>query len=297
MRFAARRFAAAHQVGEEVRKALIHNDADEAVSRLEALQEDLFQTSNVVPQLHSALMAIYLGFREKKAYQKMLDLYARLPHELQNATVVLEQLALAYNRLAEASEKAGQKGTASVLRKEALHIADLISKHEISSETFGIKGRIHKGQYDAYIEAGEKLKADAALVKAIETYEQGLITDPRDYYPGVNAITLRVISGTADDEARLNRIIPVVRFAIERASEPEDDYEKYWLVATQLEVACAERDWNAARKHLLALIPISCQTWMRETTIENLKLQKRARSGEEETFNNLDEYIHELSPE
>ena len=145
--------------------------------------------------------------------------------------------------------------------------------------------------------AGEKLKAEAALLQAIETYEKGLLNDPRDYYPGVNAITLRVISGTADDETRLKRILPVVRFALERAPEPEDDYEKYWHVATQLEVACAERDWNAARKHLLALIPIDCQNWMRETTIDNLKLQKRARSGEEETVNNLDKYINELSPE
>jgi tetratricopeptide (TPR) repeat protein len=236
--------------------ALILKNEVEAVDHLEALQEDLIQTPNVVHQLHSALMAIYLEVREKKAYQKMLDLYARLPRELQNATVVLEQLSLAYNRMAEAAEKSGQKDKASELREEAIHTATMISEHEITSETFGILGRIHKAQYDAYIKAGEKLKAEAALIKAIETYEKGLLTDPRDYYPSVNAITLRVIRGTAEDEARLNRIVPVVRFAIERAPEPEDDYEKYWRVATELELACTERDWQAAREHLLALIPI-----------------------------------------
>jgi hypothetical protein len=35
---------------------------------------------------------------------------------------------------------------------------------------------------------------------------------------------------------------------------------------------------------------------MRETTMKNLELQRRARSGEEETVNNLDEYLDELSP-
>jgi tetratricopeptide (TPR) repeat protein len=291
-----KRLEYAGSVGEEVRKALILKDSEAAVARLEELQDNLLQTPNVVHQLHSALMAIYLGFREKKAYRKMLDLYAQLPRELQNATVALEQLALAYNRLAEAAEKKGQKDKAAELWAEALHTADMISENDITSETYGILGRIHKAQYDAFVDTGEKLKADAALAKAIETYEKGLLADPRDYYPGVNAVTLRVIRGTTDDEKRLERIVPVVRFAVERTQEPKDDYENYWRIATQFELACAERDWKAARKHLISLLPINVQPWMRETTMSNLELQKRARSREKDTIKNLDEYLTELKP-
>ena len=36
---------------------------------------------------------------------EVITLYGQLPHELKNATVVREQLALAYNRLAEAADK------------------------------------------------------------------------------------------------------------------------------------------------------------------------------------------------
>jgi hypothetical protein len=202
--------AYAGTIGEKVRKALNLSDGD-AVARLAELQDEVLGEPYVEAQLHSALMAIYLGFREKKAYRKMVDLYARLPKELQNATVVLEQLALAQNRLAERE-----------------------------------------------------------LNQAIEAYEKGLLQDPRDYYPGVNAVTLRLTRGSAEDEARLKRIVPVVRFAIERAAAPAG---------------------------LAGLLTLNVDQWMHETTAKNLKLQKRARKDETRTVKNLEKYMQALSPQ
>lgn len=293
-----KRLEYAGEIGEAVRKALVIKDSAVAVKRLEELEAKVLADPYVVHQLHSALIAIYLGYREKKAYQKMIDLYGQLPHELKNATVVREQLALAYNRLAEAADKNSHLADkASELREEALHFIDMIPQNEVTSETYGILGRIHKGLYEAYKRAGKELQAEGALAKAIANYEKGMLADPRDFYPGVNAVTLRLLRGSADDEKRLQRILPVVRFAVERASQPKDDNEAYWHIATEFELACAERDWASARAHLVDLVSINVQPWMRETTMKNLALYKEARSKEPETVAHLEEYLKALEPE
>ncbi len=277
-------------------EALNLNDGD-AVARLAELQDEVLGEPYVEAQLHSSLMAIYLGFREKKAYRKMVDLFARLPKVLQHATVVLEQLALAQNRLAEAAEEDGDKGQAAQLREEALYCVGRISENEITSETYGILGRIHKGRYDAALEAEDDLLAQGELNQAIEAYEKGLLQDPRDYYPGVNSVTLRLARGSAEDEARLKSIVPVVRFAIERAAAPAGVTERYWRTATELELACAERDWKSAQAGLAGLLTLNVDQWMRETTAKNLKLQKRARKDETRTVKNLEKYMQALSPQ
>ncbi|MBI9089992.1 MAG: DUF4071 domain-containing protein [Desulfobacterium sp.] len=291
-----KRLEFAGEMGEKVRQALNLAEPAAAVAELDRLQEKILKQPNVVAQLHTALIAVYLGYREKKAYNKMVALYAALPRELKHATMVLEQLALAQNRLAEDAEKNTDLDKAAALRKEALYQLKRIPTGETTSETFGIQGRIYKGQYDASMKKGEQILAEGALDKAITAYENGLLDDPRDYYPGVNAITLRVIRGTPEDENRLSQIIPVVNFALERLPDPTTAQEGYWRNATRFELACAERDWDLARKNLASLLTLPAEPWMRETTMGNLNLQKETRKDETETVATLEGYFAALKP-
>lgn len=114
------------------------------------------------------------------------------------------------------------------------------------------------------------------LQRAIETYEQGFRADLKDYYPGVNAVTLRLLRGTEEDRAGLQTLIPVVRYSVAAAPRAKNSEERYWQAATKLELATADRDWKAARQHLIDLLDITVTGWLRETTAANLERQQKA---------------------
>jgi tetratricopeptide (TPR) repeat protein len=290
------RLAYAGAMSKRVAACLRKPDA-EALEGLRTLRDEVLANENVVEQLHSALIALYLGFRERKGYEDMVELYERLPRELAETPVALEQLGLALNRLAEAAVKDRRERDAQELRQRAIDELDRIPKSEWTSETFGILGRIYKGRYDGEKSAGRDEHARAALDRAIEAYESGLKDDPRDYYPGVNVVTLRLLRGTPNDEQALAELVPVVRFAVARAPEADKPEERYWQTATKLELACAGRDFDAARGHARELLGLDVATWMYETTVKNLRLQRDARTSEAETGAALEELVDLLEAE
>lgn len=118
------------------------------------------------------------------------------------------------------------------------------------------------------------------LQKAIETYEKGFRADIRDYFPGVNAVTLRLLRGNDEDRGALQVLTPAVRFSVASAPAPANTQEHYWQTATKLELATADRDWKAAGQHVIDLLGIDAEPWMRETTTANLKRQQTAFSSD-----------------
>jgi tetratricopeptide (TPR) repeat protein len=286
----------ASELGERVSEALRLPNADEAVKRLADIEESVLSGEGVVRDLHTGLMAIYLGYREKGAYERMVALYSRFPPELQSTPVAREQLALALNRLAERAEKPDERAAARQLRDRAFAALEGLPQSQKSSETFGILGRIYKGWSEAEARAGNRKQAEALLKKAIEAYEAGLRADPRDYFPGVNAVTLRLRRNTEEDRKKLPQLLAVVRFAVDRAPEPDKPVERYWQTATKLELACATRDWDAAEEDMSALLAIRVDDWMRMTTIDNLKMQRAARAEEGEPAERLDQILSALQP-
>jgi len=284
----------ASEIGERVADAL--NDADDPVAVLKQIENEIYAGPDTVAQLHTALLAVYLGYRENKAYAEMVELHGRLPTELQNQPVANEQLALAYNRLAESSARAGDEIEADRYRRRALETLEGVRDEHRTSETHGILGRIYKGQYDAEIDAHEKVtvKANAMLRRAIDSYEEGFRSDPRDYYPGVNAVTLRLVRGKQEDLEFLTTYVPVVRFAVERAPQGGSEMERYWQIATKLELATAAKDWETAQDLLIDLIAIPAFGWMRDTTTKNMKIQRNAFHEDTTAIDNLDEIIREL---
>jgi hypothetical protein len=287
----AARMAYLTEHGERVAAILRRGDAAQAVRDLQQLEAETLAAAKGIAQIHTALMAIYLGYRAKKAWPAMVSLYQKMPRELQESAVAREQLGLGHNRIAEG---AADEQTAREERAKALAAIDALPKDRWTSETYGILGRIQKGRADGEARGGHDALARAALSAAIDAYEAGLRADPRDYYPGVNAVTLRVLRNAPEDERALADILPVVRFAVRRAPAPTHPDESYWQTATELELASTARDWQAADHALEKLLGIQVDGWMFETTRDNLRRQAKARVAEPETTRHLEGYVRAL---
>jgi hypothetical protein len=284
----------ASNIGDRIAAALrVAGDA-EAVEQLAEIETSLLAGGAVVAELHSALIGVYLGYRERRAFQRMVDMYPRLPAELKATAVAVEQYALALNRLAEGADRNGDHDRSKEMRSAALAVLDSLGPALVTSETWGIRGRIFKGAYAAELANGNELKAAAMLARAIESYEDGVKADMRDYYPGVNAVTLRLTRGSEDDFAALDRLIPVVRMAVENAPAAKSTEEQYWRAATKLEMASAAKDWDSAREHLVTVLGLDARAWMHETTIENLKLHQRAFHADPNAVEVIDQLIQAL---
>jgi hypothetical protein len=271
------------KLGERINAAVSLRDQAEAVKQLTAIEDEVVHLPADVPQVHTALLGVFLGYREKKAYARMKALFDQFPKELKETAVAREQYALALNRLAE---QTGQAAEAEDLRRGALSAIDAIPPESITSETFGIRGRIYKGWRDALAKTDKKRPA-AMLQAAIEAYEQGFRKDLRDYYPGVNGVTLRLLRGSKQDREALRTLIPVVRFSVDAAPAPKNDQEKYWQAATKLELATAACDWAQARPRLKNLLEVPAEPWMFETTIDNLKRQQKAFAKDQSAVDEL----------
>ena len=194
------------------------------------------------------------------------------------AVVVRQQLALALNRRAEMTLR---PAAARRDRKRAVRIVDtLLKERGASAETYGILGRIHKGLFQAARGKGEE--ATSHLDKAIAAYTAGFESEPADYYPGVNAITLLVQRGTKEALAEVDRLIPLVTFAVARRGESED----YWDRATVLELALIGRDDDGAKQALPPVLASAAAAWMAETTRKNLEMlvHSRARKRSDKTM-------------
>lgn len=248
----------------------------------------------VVPQLFTALIALYLAYREKKQWARMIALAGRFPQELRRTPLVIEQLALALNRAAELHDAAGEEREAEELRRRALREIDTLTEGQRTSETFGILGRIYKARFIARRALGHTIPAEADLAKAIDVYEQGFRADPRDFFAGVNAVTLRLHRSAPEDAIALAKLIHVVRFAVERAPKANDPSEEYWQTATRLELAAADGDWPYAQQVVRELLPLQAAPWMRETTAKNLRLQLGTSRRAPEAVRHLEEIIAAL---
>ena len=295
----------ATEYGKRIKKAAGKASRGKSIQALSAIAAELLERKEVLPDFHSALLGVFLGFRGQKAYRQMADLWGQFPQDLRSTPVAREQYALGLNRLAEeaaqkaqGAEKEAQarkhRDRAIELRREAVEALDDIPSNQASSETWGIRGRIYKGAYQAAESSGDSASALAMLQRAIEAYEQGMRADMRDYFPGVNAVTLRLTRGTKADLSELEGLLPVVRMAVRFAPEARSEEERYWQAATELELASASRDFEAAGNHLTKLLGIDFEPWMRETTAKNLELQKKAFADDLKSVQSIEKLIEAL---
>ena len=230
----------------------------------------------------SVLIELLFSFRDAEGFDEMVDLYNAFPDYLKDYVVAKQQVALALNR----RKKPGD-------REEALRILDgLLKNRGRDPETLGIKGRIHKDMYTEAAQA-KKITTTAVLDDAIDAYTKGFESDPRDYYPGVNAINLLIQKGDATALKEAERLLPLVSFAVARRGGASSS--DYWEIATALELACIGEDWPLALRILPRALIATTNSFSTQTTLGNLQLLKEARERSGQSTPELDAILTELS--
>jgi tetratricopeptide (TPR) repeat protein len=285
------RIAVTSEVGKRIRSALEMGDHAASIKVLQELERELLESIEDIPDLASGLLGVYVGYRERAAYRHMVDLYPRMPPELRSTPVAREQLALALNRLAEASDHDDSEPSPDELRTAALDSLEALDSPVVTAETLAIQGRIYKGWFHAVAAAGDDAEAQKLLAKAIESYERAVKADLRDYFPGINAITLRLMRGTPKDLEAVAKLVPAVRLAVENAPRANSEEERYWQLATKLELACAAQDWDAAVAYVRSAVQLDVGDWMYETTISNLGMYRRVFGNDAEAVSRLEGLI------
>jgi hypothetical protein len=261
---------------ESVKKQLAGARRANDPSLAQAIERDLepLQDKDV-----GILVDLFLTYRALKQWDRMIQLYDRLPAEMKRAVMIREQLGFALNR-------AGRPD-------ESLDVLEaIVDERGPSSETCGLIGRVYKDRWSKAAEKGDP-SAAGFLEKAIAAYARGFEADWRDAYPGVNAVTLLDIRGDKASLATKRQMLPVVRYAVTqrlRSSKPD-----YWDHATLLELAVLDGSEAAARKHLADALACVREPWEPETTANNLSMIRAARRKQARAEPWLNEIVEALA--
>src|SRR5258708_5978241 len=228
---------------------------------------------------------LMLAYRAQSGWTEMIDLYQKMPRLLQDQIMVREQLGFALNRRAGDKNRSDPDREAD--RQRALKMLHGVEDQKgPNPETCGLIGRIYKDLWDSTRNTDQRT-ARGHLRQAIAEYVAGFEADIRDAFPGINAVTLLDIEGSAESKAKRDALLPVVRFAVQqrlRAKEPD-----YWDFATMVELAVLASDKEEADRQLDSALALAKEKWMAETTSRNLKLiaEFRARTEDVSWLNEM----------
>ena len=247
-------------------KGRVKAGQQEAIQDLHDLERELGDLDAVNA---GTIIDLFLSFRACEDWDGMISLHAKMPEVLKRQILVREQLGFAYNRRAIKTKNRAD-------RERALGILEAVQNEQgPSSETCGLIGRIYK---DNFIEAlsgnDNALVVRGYLNKSIEAYLRGFKADLRDAYPGINAVTLLDVRGDEKSLEQKEKLLPVVRFAVERRLGDKPDY---WDYATMFELSVLENDIGTAEEHLANALALVRETWEPETTANNIRMIARAR--------------------
>ncbi len=221
---------------------------------------------------------IMLGYRSIEAYSAMVAFIEKMPKVISKTVMVQEQYGLALNRIKR--------------RQDAIDVLQgVVNEHGASSETLGILGRVYKDMYDEEkAKNPDSFQAKANIKKAIDTYLKGFEVDSRDYYPGVNAVSLMEIC----NDPRIKELTPIVSYAA--LQKIKCKIPNYWDYATLVELAVIGNDKDKAFEYLETTVTFPRVEFERNTTIVNLQriLDKRQKENPAENYNWIEEVIAAL---
>ncbi len=245
----------------------------QGLDSLRAVEPDLGPLEDVEA---GVVVDLLISYRALSAWDDMIRLTEGMPRPLSQTVLVREQLGLALNRAGRSEE------AEAVLR-------GVLAQRGPSSETYALLGRVYKDRWTTE-RAHSPPRAREYLRQAIDAYTAGFEADWRDAYPGVNAATLMEILQPGGQ--RQQRLVPVVRYAVERRlAQGRADY---WDHATRLELAVVAReaeDAAAAAGDALAAVR---EPWEPESTANNLQLIREARAEHGEQVDWADEIEEKL---
>jgi len=240
------------------------------------LRNLVLSLKNIKQQEAGVIVDIFLSYRalakKKEEWEEMAEFVTLMPEPLSSTTLVQEQYAFALNR-------AGHSEEAENI------LLSLIEKKGPSSETYGLLGRVYKDRWEKASKEEETDNdefhpSDAYLVQAIDAYLKGFESDPRDTYPGINAVTLMEIKRNPDP--RRIDLIPVVKYSVQR--KIANGKADYWDYATLLELAILAKDKEASFNFLSKALTHLREGWEGQTTLRNLRMIGKAREKRDEVL-------------
>ncbi|MDH3707547.1 MAG: DUF4071 domain-containing protein, partial [Acidimicrobiia bacterium] len=241
------------------------DDKDAAAAEVRRIEEAV-AASGAETEL---LVDVLLTYRDVEAYDDMMRCIEALPDPVRQAMSIQESLGFALNRTGDRS------GAQRVLQ-------GVIDRHGPSPEANGLLGRVHKDLYREAHASGDDIVAEMHLDDAIATYRAGFEADPRDHYPGVNAVTLLVQKGTPEALAEAKDLATVVAFAVSRRGGLNS--ADYWDLATVLELAVVRDDEATAARAAVKATAADHRDWMLDTTLGNLALIAEAFGDDREPW-------------
>jgi hypothetical protein len=267
---------------EEFRNRLAEARAKSSDSeRLAALQVIRQSLGDLKLAPGEILVDLMLSFRDVSAWDEIVGLADEFPDHLRANVLVRQQMALALNRRNQPGDRDRARRT----------LEGLVQEKGADPETLGILGRVHKDRYKE-LKKANSIMAPAALDDAIGAYTKGFESDPRDYYPGVNAITLLIEKGDAGALKEADRLVPLVSFAVARRGGVSSN--DYWDLATVLELSAIGNDWTLVTRVLPRALAAGKAAWIIKTTLDNLVLLRSARERAGQRIAELEQVIGHL---
>ncbi|PTL39090.1 TRAFs-binding domain-containing protein [Alkalicoccus saliphilus] len=258
---------------------LRHSNDPQLIEKINEIEESVghFDSSS-----YELLYDLLMSYRSVESWDDMIRLAESLPSRVGESIKVKEQLSLALNRRNKNED-----------RSKAIRILNsIIDNYGASSETLGILGRIYKDRYYEEKNSENDRAADGALNKAIEYYYKGFEEDPRDYYPGINALTLLFIENKETSKEKFNKLKPLVQFALERQGGIES--KNYWVLASLLELASLNKDWVLANDVAGQILSMQYEKMEVATTKNNLNFILEKLKEREESYQELESIIEDL---
>lgn len=261
---------------------------DQVETALQDIRSQVRNSDNVDAGVFTGILLSYRAF---DAWEQMIEFYDELPAHLAKQVNVRQLLAFAYNRRAEDAQNPARVND----RRRAIALLDEIDKEQgATSESLGLRGRVHKSHWSEMFTAGDQARAAGLLRKALHAYISGFEADWRDFYPGVNALTLLDVQGTTDSLAEKERLMPIVRYALQQSMSL--NAEDYWGLATLLELAILENLPEQAHLALSDVLATRSEGWMRSSTVKNLRLIQQGRHLRGADDGWLQDIIESLDP-
>jgi len=228
-----------------------------AISDLKKSEEAVRSAPQSDPIEYLSLLRKYRNLSE---WDRVIALADDAPPMIAESPDVRQLHALALNRRRNPGDQ----------ERAILILEKLIAETGGDSQTFGILGRIHKDRYEQAKLGNNHYDATCSLNQAIENYLKGFKKNLKDYYPGINAVTLLLQKGDSEARSELEAIIPLVNAAVREKIEsgPPD----YWDLATDLELAVIMEDWPRAQQTARLAAAQAPSEWMVETTLRNIQV-------------------------
>lgn len=253
--------------------------------KIRSLQEIRSSLGNIKDKNDNILTSLLLAFRSASSWEDMIQLCESFSYDLRNSYMIKQQEAFALNRRSGPDD-----------RRRAINILEEIRQvYGDDPETMGLLGRIYKDMYKDAKKENDLITSLGYLHKAVETYTRGFYSDPRDYYPGINAVTLLIEKGDKQSYNKAKELITSVNLALARRGGL--DSQNYWDLATILEIACIENDSELIDRVLPKIAIYVKETFMPETTGDNIKMLRDSlpplyeKEKQESLISNLDKVI------